>query len=184
MKILSIDPSSTKTGFALLDERETLLDAGTLRPNKTTDAAEYRVAAMCRDLENLLIINAPDIVVIEWTSGKVGRRHKGYGAGLAVYGIAIGAIWRTAVIWAAKGAARQVITIYENEWTAGKSKSRRSGLIKTLYPKIDLSKDTDGDIADAIGLGAWYIRRYKQNLVIKAQKNTPNRGQIKKKVYI
>ena len=177
MKILAIDPSSTKTGFALLDESENLLEAGTLRPNKTTDAAEYRIAAMCQDIENLLMISDPNIIVIEWTSGKVGkRRHKGSGAGLAVYGMAIGAIWRTAVIWAAKRVSKQVITIYENEWTAGKSKTRRSELIKTLYPAIDFSKDTGGDIADAIGLATWYIRRYKQNIVMKAVKTTQKSG--------
>ena len=166
MKILAIDPSSTKTGFALFDDNETLIDAGTLRPNKTTDAAEHRIAAMCSDLEVLLKVNTPDIVVIEWTSGKVGRnRHKGSGAGLAVYGIAVGAIWRTAAAWAARQATRQVITIYENEWTAGVPKRQRGELVKRMVPRLDLSKDSGGDISDAIGLGCWYIRRRKQNFI-------------------
>lgn len=168
MIILAIDPSSSITGFALLDEAEKLLDAGTLRPNKRTDASEFRIAAMCDDLETILIATNPDIVVIEWTSGKVGRRrHKGHGAGLAIYGLAIGAIWRTATAWAARRKpVGQVVTVLENDWTAWKSKEERSKLIAREYPKIDFSKDTGGDIADAIGLGVWFARRFKSGLIL------------------
>lgn len=170
MKILAIDPSSTKTGFALFDEDENLIDAGILKPNKTTDCAAYRIEAMCKDFRALLDQYEPAFIVIEWTSGKVGRkRHKGGGAGLAIYGIAIGALWRVAEQWCSDNIG-DVVRILENEWTAGKSKKERFEIISTLYPKIDLSKDTGGDIADAIGLGMWFIHRRRQNIAAKASK--------------
>ena len=152
-----------------MDETERLLDVGTLRPNKQSDPAEFRVSAMCGDLESILAASEPDIVVIEWTSGKVGaKRHKGRGAGLAIYGLAIGAIWRTAVSWSAQRTPLgQVVTVLENEWTAGKSKKSRSELIAMEYPRIDFSKDTGGDIADAIGLGVWFVKRWKHALICK-----------------
>lgn len=165
-KILAIDPSSSMTGYAVLNEQERLLEAGLLKPNKQRDPPAERIAAMCGDLWTLLDHTEPAAVVIEWTSGHVGqKRHQGGGAGLSVYGIAIGAIWQTAVHWAASHPKRKtrIELINENDWTGGKPKPERTGMIARLYPQYELASDPGGDVADAIGLGRWWIceKRFK-----------------------
>jgi hypothetical protein len=97
-------------------------------------------------------------VVIEITSGKVARRARGKGhngAGLSVYGMAVGYLWRECV--AALG--ESVSTVEENVWTAGVPKDRRARHIATLFPAYRRAKDPGGDVADAIGLGRWYLQR-------------------------
>jgi len=163
--ILALDPSSSRTGYALLTEQETLREAGLLKPGKTTDPAAERIGAMCLDLAELLAALAPDVIVIEWTSGHVGRkRHRGGGAGLAVYGIAIGALWQVARHYAAPAGARVEI-VAENDWTDGVPKPDRIGNIARLYPAYNPARDTGGDAADAIGLARWWIRRHRLKLV-------------------
>jgi len=84
--ILSIDPSSTQTGWALLDREERLFQAGILTPDKQRSEPQFRIAAMCRDLRQLLDEIEPAVILIEITSGKVGHnRHGGSGAGLGVW---------------------------------------------------------------------------------------------------
>ena len=98
--ILAMDPSSTKTGWALLDRSEHLLQGGILTPDKIRSEPQFRISAMCRDLRQLLGELDPETILIEITSGKVGRnRHGGSGAGLGVYGMAVGAIWQAAEEW-------------------------------------------------------------------------------------
>ena len=97
--IFSLDPGSKKTGWALMRAPERLIRAGLLLPDKQKNPSELRIAAMCRSLWDLLNHWQPRDIVIEWTSGKVQRRHKGGGAGLAVHGAATGAIWREVVAW-------------------------------------------------------------------------------------
>jgi len=63
--ILSIDPGSKRTGWAVLTQREQLIQAGVLTGDKTTDPAEFRIAAMCRGLRELLDEWQPGTVLIE-----------------------------------------------------------------------------------------------------------------------
>jgi len=134
-----------------------------LTGDKTTDPAELRVAAMCRGLRELLDEWQPGTVLIEWSSGHVGRRrHKGAGAGLAVYGIAIGALWQVAMAWSTSGEPRerqaQVCCLKENLWTNGVPKEDRIAAVAQRFREYRIEDDPGGDIADAIGLGLWWIR--------------------------
>lgn len=167
IKILSIDPSSTITGYALMDISDNLLAAGLIRPNKSTDPPLFRIHTMCGDLEQLIKDTKPDVIVIESTEGKVGRkRHKGSGAGLAVYGMAVGAMW-----YAALKSQCKVEAIGANEWTRGKKKEERIAEMAGLYPEYNAKTDTGGDIGDAICMGRFYIRKRKiQLLTTKYQK--------------
>ncbi len=158
MTIFSIDPGSKRTGWAVLTEHEQLLQAGILTGSKGTDPAEFRIAAMCKDLRALLDEWKPDTVLLEWSSGHVGqRRHHGGGAGLAVYGIAIGALWQTAVQWSmSDGRAAVVRCIDENVWTNKVRKEDRTLAVAQHFPQYHVEEDPGGDIADAIGLGLWW----------------------------
>lgn len=152
MKILSIDPSSSCTGYAVFDGRS-LIECGTFKP-KPSDTANVRIEAMAQDLRDTIAEHAPLVLLIEDTSGKVGRRHKGGGAGLAIYGKSIGYMLATAR--ATPGL--RVITVLENEWTRGVSKDTRTARLAGLRG-YDAGQDPGGDAADAIGLALWWIAR-------------------------
>jgi hypothetical protein len=163
--IFAIDPSSTRTGWAVMQPPERLLQAGLLLPSKTRAASEFRVETMCRDLRELLDEWQPAVVVIEWTSGKVNvRRHGGAGAGLAIYGIAIGALWQTAVIWATSVESCECLArvqcVEENQWTCGTLKQRRMAAVQCQFPEYRNAIDPGGDIADAIGLASWWLKEH------------------------
>ncbi len=162
--ILSLDPSSTRSGWAVMQPPERLLQAGLLLPEKTKAASEARIETMCRDLRELLEESQPAVVVIEWTSGKVNvKRHKGEGAGLAVHGAATGALWREIEGWkrslSADRRGRTLITLVrENEWTRGVSKQDRQATVAASFSAYDPSQDPGADIADAIALAGWFQR--------------------------
>ena len=100
--VLSLDPSSQRTGWAVLDYQERLHAAGPLTPRPGVTTAPERIGEMVRDLPLLLGQFRPAAVAIEWPSGHGHRRrHQGGGAGLAVYGAAVGACWWQVTLWAA-----------------------------------------------------------------------------------
>ena len=156
MKLIAFDPSSSVIGYAIIETIGVkVVEAGLLKPDKTTDDANTRIRAMIRDAQELIAEQDPDAIVIEDTSGKVARRHgAGGGAGLAVYGKAVG--------WLACACERirpgKVTLILENEWTGGVSKARRALNVRSVAPLIDLSSDKGGDAADAIGVGIYFVR--------------------------
>jgi len=131
--------------------------AGLLRPNKTKDDANRRIEVMGAELAALIRDVRPAVIVVEDTSGKVGHnRHGGGGAGLAIYGKAIG--YMTAV---ANASGFPVAMVKENDWTRGTPKAIRTARVKQWVRNYDESKDPGGDMADAIGLGKWYAERAK-----------------------
>ncbi len=169
--LFSIDPGSVRTGWAVIKDPERLIEAGLLLPDKRAAAAELRINSMCQDLWLLLDKHQPKSILIEWTSGHVGRkRHHGGGAGLAVYGVSIGALWREAVAWRRSlptndGIEVEIILMSENEWTRGVPKVDRQAAIADIFPEYQIKQDPGGDIADAPGLAVWYLRRKIINLV-------------------
>jgi hypothetical protein len=154
--ILAIDPSSTRVGYALMHSANHLAEAGLLKPGKSSDAAIVRIASFGRDLAALITEAKPTEIVIEITSGKVARRGRQRGmngAGLGVYGMAVGYLWRTCEVLLPEG----VTTLEENVWTRGVSKADRSTLIASAFRQYKPTTDPGGDVADAIGLGRWYM---------------------------
>lgn len=194
IRILSFDPSSTCIGYAEMtgcrddddpageayawgsgaDVDVQLVNAGRLKPARGTKTAAERVESMCADLLDLVLEVMPQAIVLEMTSGKVNRkRHKGKGAGLAVYGFAVGAAWAVArhaagaVLESLEAAGRpgdmpDVILVNENDWTEGERKAKRAGMVAALFPgyaKVAEQDEPGLDIADAIGLGRWWLTR-------------------------
>ena len=154
--LLSLDPSSTVTGWAALSFGGRLLEGGLLKPNKKGIEPAARIDQMCKDLLVLLNEVSPSEVVLEWPSGHTGRRHHGHGSGLSTYGIAVGAIWRTCVGWATDRHV-SVHLVSENLWTAGQSKTRRAAGVRLFYEQYNPDKDPGLDLADAIGLALYFL---------------------------
>lgn len=160
-RILALDPSSTLTGWAVVHRSGRLIEAGLLRPESRGDRSWERVCALCDSLHELLGQISPGTIIIEWTKGKVGqRRHGGLGAGLAVYGCGVGAQAAVARIWARSQPGVLVDAVLENDWTRSVPKTDRIAAIAATYPAYaaQAAEDEGGDIADAIGLAAWWIR--------------------------
>lgn len=158
--ILALDPSSTCTGYALLRSADDLAEAGRLRPGKTRDSAVHRITAMGVELAALIREWQPDEIVIEITSGKVGcrGRQRGMnGAGLAVYGMAVGYLWRVCLEQQDRFRP-PVYTVAENDWTRGVPKQQRAAGVALKYRNYRVIDDPGGDVADAIGLGCWWLR--------------------------
>lgn len=163
--IFSIDPGSVRSGFAVLDRSQRLIEAGLLLPNKRAAGAEFRIHDMCRDLVTLLGKHRPKTILLEWPSGHVGRkRHHGGGAGLSTYGVSVGALWREVFNWRRSLPADDAISvnihlIHENDWTNQVPKRDRQIAIASMFPEYRIELDLGGDISDAIGLAVWYGRQ-------------------------
>lgn len=160
MLLLALDPASERTGFAVLSDPVTILDAGRITaPAKWP--AEQRIDQIITDLAALLAERKPDTIVIEMPDGKIHgaiRRRSG-GAGLSIYGRAAGEIRRYCLIWAAhRDPSPPVVSVYPNEWTRSKSKTSRAAGLRAYMPGLDLTSDTGLDAADAIELAQWYLR--------------------------
>jgi len=167
--ILSLDPSSTRSGWALMKPPEQLVRAGLLLPARQTDPSEDRIAEMCKSLWQILNLWQVKTILIEWTSGKTQKRHKGSGAGLAVHGAATGALWREVLAWlrwqpGENQLKTKVILTRENEWTRGVSKRDRAVAIAAMFPEYKIDNDPGLDIADSIGLAVWYLREQSLKL--------------------
>jgi hypothetical protein len=162
---LFIDPSSTCCGYAVFDGSR-LVECGRVTPDRQRDPANVRIQSMARELHNLAVekLCPPAVsyhvcseIVIEDTSGKVGARHgAGGGAGLSIYGKAVGYIWG-ALRGSEALATADVVMVPENEWTRGKPKANRLQRVAMLHRGLyDPKKDSGGDAGDAVGLGDWW----------------------------
>jgi len=171
--VFSIDPSSTCTGWAAMRPQLKLVASGRLLPPDTKADAHDRIDAMCLSLRKLLDEYTPRMILIEWTTGhRAGRLGKDV-SHLAIYGLAVGALWREAVGWTEKvtslGVPAVVMSIPENLWTQGRPKQRtarsrtisRQEIIAATYPQYDPEKDRGADEADAIGLNVWWQEEQK-----------------------
>ena len=155
--ILSLDPSSTIVGFAFMRFDGGLVRAGVIEPVKRAEPSYRRILSMRKDLRFILNEYCPDTILVEWTKGKVGGRHHGCGAGLAVYGCGVGAIATEADHWAETNDST-VKAILENDWTRGVPKNTRRIAVASLYQEYKIGGDPGGDIADAIGMAVWWLR--------------------------
>jgi Holliday junction resolvasome RuvABC endonuclease subunit len=155
MVVLAINPSSTKTSYALMEfEDRFLLKCGKLK--LVVFAKELppydRIDVMCNGLYDLLQHHKPDAIVIETPNERTVS---------SIYGVAIGALWKTSEHWVACNTHSKVVLIPENEWTRGQQKAQRIKIIVTCYPLYTRKGDSDGNIADAIGIAEYYCNRLK-----------------------
>ena len=154
MKLLTIDPSSTRTGYALFDGPAKLLDAGYFKPIRATDSPLDRIFTMADDLAAMLERHDPERILIETTNGKMHGNRRGGGAGMAIYGMAVGAMFATARIMTS-----DVEAILESDWTRRIPKDRRQAKIRVCFPQYAklYHEDPGADVADAIGIGLYWF---------------------------
>ena len=155
--IMAFDPSSTCTGWAI-GEKSKVVKAGYVKPKQSLAAIERIEETIC-EVVGLLEFYKPDAVIIEETSGKIHNRiKKSNPSGLAVYGMAVGAVYATCVMHVIRQRC-SVDTVKENEWTHGSKKSARQVMAGIYYPDYGEMKEFDKgmDISDAICLLEWYF---------------------------
>lgn len=160
--ILALDPSSTRTGYAVGWREGRAVEfkhAGLLKPRQS-ERPMIRIRKMVDELFTLLAEWEPRHVMVEVTSGKVNvGRHLGGGAGLGVYGMAAGAVWCACYLNPDIGELHPVL---ENDWTRQahvKSKQDRKWRAERLYPAYAGMKDPGLDMADAICLADYCAGR-------------------------
>lgn len=174
MIFLSLDPSSTCTGYAVLERADKglrMIEAGKLR-GKSATSATARVLAMRKELLALLAEVEPEAVIVEMPIEKQYTRTKGKRSSMAVWAGAAWALWVTAVGWAEETNAenisyadggglgddltRIVYPISNTAWTKGTDKELRKAQVKVVCPSYDPADDEGGDVADAVALGMWW----------------------------
>lgn len=162
--LVSIDPGLNCTGYAsFCINTNKLVEIGKIKPKGTDESETDKIKSINNDITDLLIDVKPVAIVIEMPSYHVNHnRNKGGGAGLGIYGFAAGAIWQHMYQWVmwfgfpgTEGC--QLITVKPELWTKGKKKKDRTDIIAALYPMYNRKNDKGGDVADAIGLGEWWL---------------------------
>lgn len=158
--LLALDPSSTRIGWAVFSGAA-VLAAGFTRPARTRDGYVERVVAMVDDLVYIVDANLPRHVVIEVPSGRFGTgARNGASSVLALYGFAAGAVWMRMRCLSLLS-RMNVHVVNESEWTRSKPKAQRARVAQLTYPHLDWSRDTGMDMADAVGIGLWWLDRQR-----------------------
>lgn len=158
-RLLALDPSTTRVGWAVFDGHH-LTGAGVLTPRRTKDVYLDRIASFVDGVVALVELYEPATVVVEVPSGMAARGSMPGMAGTqAIYGMAVGAVWavlREVAPSHAVGGGR-VATVTEREWTRSVRKERRAALVRLEHPGLDWAADVGMDMADAIGIGRWWM---------------------------
>ena len=165
--LLALDPSSTAIGWCQMGPGCELRSAGVIRPGREHRKTAFdRITDMTSALAALLHYATPSTILIEWTVGKVAGRlkRKSRGAGLAIYGIGVGAATATCQWYAHKRFEIEIVeieAITENTWTRGVPKEARQAWIAGQFKQYRATDDPGGDMADAIGLAQWWLQERK-----------------------
>jgi len=170
---LALDPSSTCTGYAVVEQRGSKLvmkEAGVFKV-KQRDGAVDRVMAMRADLLEILYEVNPDIVLVEIPLDKQYTRQKVKVSGMAVWAGAAWALWMVALDWSERTKAGRctVVPVSNTLWTKGTSKCDRQLLAEAMFPNADFSSDTGNDASDAASLAIWYDKRNSMALGCKGE---------------
>lgn len=162
--ILALDPSTTRTGYAIMYRSTALVEGGLFTPERTKDPAIERANAMCDDLVELLNETEFEAIVVEVPTAEAHHKKDRRGNGLTTYGIGVGMIVRTIL---ASGQADKLVAVDPATWTGRDAKSERAEFVALAYANYREAKhqDTGLDLADAIGLGLWYIEDCKRKAV-------------------
>lgn len=162
-KLLSLDTSSTKTGWALFVNTEYIksgvIDLDTKEcKKKYKDNSDKRIEDMCLSIINLLKEYTPDIIVIEKLN--VGRNM------VAVRALSkiIGAVYCYSILNKCF-----YFEIQPSQWRSKigiQSSNKKRDEYKQLsidYVKEHFNKDVSDDEADSICIGVGYIKMFSYN---------------------
>lgn len=153
--LLSLDPSSTRTGFSVSTGRLSLIEAGMLNPADASNPPYVRAWTMADDAVELCREHGVNQIVIEGPapqSPRMGNR------GQAAYGMAVGVIWARLRLLEIP---LQVVAV--DVWTAKVSKAHQAACVASDFPEYAAMRKRDPgmDVADAIGLAVWWWQEQK-----------------------
>jgi hypothetical protein len=186
MIVIAIDPSSTCTGYAVLEARPlgisgvcwappALREYGTLgleesrgRMRVSKGDALHRIALMVADVRALIEERrasggrAEIVWLVELPLAKQHTLQAGKRSGLAVWALAAGCVYgtlRAGVIWLSPDRPWQVVTVDNRLWTRRLPKEARPRLAASLFPQYDPGRDRapSYDAADAVLMGHWFF---------------------------
>lgn len=156
--ILAIDPSSTRTGYCVMQHDMSLIEAGAVTPSPRAKDALERIESMTWELLDNLAAYEPSHIIVEIPSGKTHRRLQSTNiSGLPIYGMAVGYIC-SALYYKLDV---DITGVNDNDWTGGQKKATRAYVTRSLYPELNNKKDSGMDIADAVGLARWWIEKQR-----------------------
>ncbi len=154
MIYMGIDPSTSSTGYAIVDEQETLLASGKIL-GKADDPKSF--ANLYLQLYNLVVGHVPDGLVCE--TQFIGPNKA----------TSIKLIRPTGVVLSVAGLSDCAFAFMEpSEWRKlfhGKGKWTKKdtfALVKERYPNSVQSFTKDNDIADAIGIACACAVRFRE----------------------
>lgn len=163
--IMAIDPSSTVCGWAVMQSESELVTCGVLRGGRKAPAI-IRVCDMANDLQRIEQEFHPDTVVVELPDHHVAGRIAKRAAGLATYGMAVGAVY-FAISERRSGIG--MVAVPAHEWTGEKSKTMRAALIVMEFPAYrafhEEGRDNGYDAADAIGIARWWFASQRRERI-------------------
>ena len=149
-RTLSIDPSSTATGWAVWEDDE-LADYGVMRPPCQLEPDE-RIRIIVAHLENVIQLKGIEQAVYEEPQ-KIDASKKKH---LWIYKKAVRNVMALLV---EKLGRENVYPIDPHFWKGSVKKTHTIRNVNLIYG-LSLV-DRDSDIADAIGLGEWFLKRQK-----------------------
>ena len=165
-----VDPGSYATGWCAAipqpDYGVKILAAGEIGFQfKHAKHPYHRITDIRNGLARLMnsMTPSPSLYLIEVTSGKVNkRRHKGGGAGLAIFGVAVGALWQMGLMWKPEDGSEPpvVMPVTENQWKGSFGKLKSVRVAEKYSDEYDPQVDPEFNIADAIALAVWYYTLY------------------------
>jgi len=169
MIVLALDPSSTCSGYAVLERTDRtmrMIEAGTLK-GKAAASAVDRVLAMRAELLALLCEHRPHVVLVEMPLERQYTRTAGKRSGMAVWAGAAWALWMAAVDWAEQVERERtdlpdgrppcrIKPVNNTTWATGSTKELRKAHVRAAYPQYDPADDAGGDVADAVSLALWW----------------------------
>ena len=162
IKILSLDPASRKTGWAILTcseeyEHPKLIDCGCISSGKKFP--NERMEVITDGISTILSDNTIDYVFMEKaTKINYGGRRRMAPNAFKTYCQAVEAVHQTCRILISKD---KIFGATAPTWKASEKKATT---IKHVNEQFDLElTEDDDDVADAIAMGVWFINRQRCN---------------------
>jgi len=157
-RLLSLDPSLTATGYALLGRNHegklVVADAGIIRPEKAKAPTQFRVDAICGQVREVIREHSPSTVIVECPTHKQHTRQAHKLSGLPLWGMLSGAVYATC---REMSGAPLCVDMVSNEWTRGTTKLARQRQIAAIVNSYHPTLDRGADVSDAIAMALWWL---------------------------
>ena len=168
--ILSLDPSSECTGYAMLGADRGIIESGTIRPDARDKTPAARVLTIGREVGALVKRLSPGVVVVEtpFATPRGGPKARRSAMTLPTYGMAVGAALAAVDGWRlTHDPAPVLVTVPADAWSRGlagtrddEHKVKRVQAVVYLYgiaPEALGPKTLAGNVADAILMARWAL---------------------------